>query len=95
MQASGARNSVSSGVSDMLEHITKMAQACPKQKYALGGHSQGTFVAVQVIPKIPAEILPRVVAVTMFGGSPCPEVVKDRCKSYCLKGDFVSTLCSF
>jgi hypothetical protein len=70
-----------------------MAQACPKQKYALGGHSQGTFVTVQAIPKIPTNILPRVVAITMFGGSACPDLVKDRCKSYCLKGDFVRTPC--
>jgi pimeloyl-ACP methyl ester carboxylesterase len=88
-QASGAKNSVSSGVSDMVKHMTKKAKECPLQKYAMGGHSQGTFVTIQAIAKLPGDVLPRVAAVTMFGGGPCPESVKDRCKSYCLKGDFV------
>lgn len=46
-------------------------------------------MTVSTIPKIPKDILAKVVAVTMFGSPPCPEMVKDRCNSYCNKGDFV------
>jgi hypothetical protein len=65
-----------------------MSKDCPKQKYALGGHSQGGNVTYHAIPRIPKDILPRIVAVTMFGSPACREQVADRCNSYCYKGDF-------
>ena len=77
------------GVADILNQITMMAKACPNQKYVLGGHSQGGVVTVRAIPSIPKDILPRVLAVTMFGSPNCPAIVKDRCRSYCNKGDGV------
>ena len=77
------------GVKDMIREITDKAKACPSMKFALGGHSQGGMVTVSAIPKIPADLLSRVVAVTMFGSPPCPAAVRDRCNSYCNKGDFV------
>jgi surfactin synthase thioesterase subunit len=83
-------NSMPVGVQDMLAQLSKQSKACPSQKFVLGGHSQGGMVTVQVIPKIPKDILSKVVAVTMFGSPPCPTEVKDRCNSYCNQGDFVS-----
>ncbi|QDS73463.1 hypothetical protein FKW77_008947 [Venturia effusa] len=77
------------GNKDMLDQLQKQSAACPNQKFALGGHSQGGMVTVSTIPRIPKDILSKVVAVTMFGSPPCPEAVKDRCNSYCHKGDFV------
>jgi pimeloyl-ACP methyl ester carboxylesterase len=82
-------DSAPKGVKDMIREITDKAKACPNTKFALGGHSQGGMVTVSAIPKIPADILSRVVAVTMFGSPGCPAAVKDRCNSYCNKGDFV------
>jgi alpha-beta hydrolase superfamily lysophospholipase len=68
----------------MLEHLEQQAKACPSQKFALGGHSQGSGVAAATIPKIPKDILSRVVAVTMIGGRPCQSLnLGDRCMSYC------------
>jgi hypothetical protein len=79
------------GAQDMSRHITARAKQCPQQKYALGGHSQGGFaVDIAVRQLLPKELLPRVVAVTMFGGKPCPPQVKERCISYCNKTDNVS-----
>jgi alpha-beta hydrolase superfamily lysophospholipase len=78
----------------MISHITEVAKECPETKFALGGHSQGGMVTVGAIPKIPKELISRVVAVAMFGSPPCPAVVADRCNSYCNKGDFVSELSS-
>jgi predicted esterase len=80
---------MSVGVKDMLAQLSQQSKACPNQKFALGGHSQGGMVTVQVIPQIPKDILAKVVAVAMFGSPPCPAAVAGRCNSYCNKGDFV------
>jgi hypothetical protein len=89
--ASGG-NSMPVGIKDMLAELSKQSTACPKQKFVIGGHSQGGMVTTSVIPQIPKDILAKIVAVTMFGSPPCPELVKDRCNSYCNKGDFVGRL---
>jgi hypothetical protein len=47
------------------------------------------MVTVAVIPKLPQDVLSRIVAVTMFGSPGCPTAVRGRCNSYCNKGDFV------
>jgi hypothetical protein len=83
------------GAKDMTRHIVERAKQCPQQKYALGGHSQGGFaVDIAVKPgkpnSLPRELLPRVIAITMFGGKPCAAPVKDRCISYCNSNDGVS-----
>jgi alpha-beta hydrolase superfamily lysophospholipase len=74
------------GSTDMIKHLTDRARACPNQKFALGGHSQGGFVTTGAVPKLPADVLKRIVAVTMFGAPPCPAQVRDRCISYCQDG---------
>jgi pimeloyl-ACP methyl ester carboxylesterase len=88
-------NSAPKGVSDMVQHVTDVAKQCPQTKFVLGGHSQGGMVTVSAIPKIPKDIIGRVVAVAMFGSPACPSIVADRCHSYCNKGDFVSILLPF
>ena len=55
----------------------------PQKKFALGGHSQGGFVTIQTIDALPASVLSRVVAVTMFGAPACPAKVSGKCISYC------------
>jgi hypothetical protein len=80
------------GTDVMTKEITTKAAACPKQKFIIGGHSQGGMVTVSALrglAKDPA-ILEKIIAVTMFGSPACPAQVKDRCQSYCHKGDFVS-----
>lgn len=47
------------------------------------------MLTVGTIPRIPKDILSRVIAITMFGSYPCPAAVRDRCNSYCNSGDFV------
>ncbi|KAF2673936.1 alpha/beta-hydrolase [Microthyrium microscopicum] len=79
--------SESKGIDDLVKQLTTRSKACPKQKYALGGHSQGAVVTTRAIPKMPKDILPRILTVTNFGSPPCLPEVKDRCKSYCNKGD--------
>lgn len=78
------------GVQDMFDQVSKQSKACPKQLFALGGHSQGGFVTNNTLSSIfTPELLAKVVAVAMFGSPACPPQVKGRCNSYCNKGDFV------
>ncbi|TLD14777.1 hypothetical protein E2P81_ATG09767 [Venturia nashicola] len=70
------------GVADMLKQLETKAKACPSQKYVLGGHSQGGVVTVRTINKIPADLLPRVVAVTMVGSPECPASICSTGKAY-------------
>jgi hypothetical protein len=82
------------GAQDMVNRLIAQAAACPDQKFALGGHSQGGAVVVAGLPNPAiAAILPRIVAVTMFGSPPCSDVtaqVGGKCKSFCNKSDSVS-----
>lgn len=80
------------GVENMIKRLESQAKNCPDIKFVLGGHSQGGGVTVSAIPKIPKEIIDKVIAVTMFGSPPCPASVQDRCKSYCNQGDNVSMI---
>jgi pimeloyl-ACP methyl ester carboxylesterase len=80
------------GAQDMVKRIVDQSKACPDQKFALGGHSQGGAVVTAGLPNLPANLLPRIVAVTMFGSPPCSDVTKQvggHCKSFCNKGDSV------
>jgi len=82
----------------MVEEFKRKATACPQQKYIFGGHSQGGGVTVGAIKRlanetgVAADAMQRLMAVTMFGSPPCPAMVKDRCMSYCHKGDFVGVM---
>ncbi|KAF2400701.1 alpha/beta-hydrolase [Trichodelitschia bisporula] len=77
------------GAKDLVRRLEERSKACPNQVYALGGHSQGGAVVTAAVPLIPKELIPRIVAVTMFGSPPCKDIpsVGDRCKSFCNKGD--------
>jgi alpha-beta hydrolase superfamily lysophospholipase len=84
------------GAQDMVSRLVAQAAACPNQKFALGGHSQGGAVVTAGLKNVPKSILPRIVAVTMFGSPPCSDVTAEvggKCKSFCNKGDSVSTGC--
>jgi len=85
----GSLSNPNIGATEMIKQLMEKSRACPSQKYALGGHSQGGFVTVATISKLPADILNKVVAVTIFGSSPCPASVQGRCISYCQAGDTV------
>jgi predicted esterase len=81
------------GMKAMAKQIIDRSKACPNTKFALGGHSQGGFVTTAAILTIPKEALSKIVAVTMFGTKPCSEIKAQvqNCKSFCNKGDAVST----
>jgi hypothetical protein len=95
VQYPAAMGTENQGAADMIKHLEQVSKACPQQKYALGGHSQGGFAVVNAVPKMSGELLKRITAITMFGSPACPNQVKDRCISFCNQGDTVSTLCTF
>lgn len=81
----------------MSSHINSQAAACPSQKFALGGHSQGAVVTHDALPRINRAYLNRIVAITTFGDprqasgeQNIPAQLADRVKYNCLPGDLVS-----
>src|ERR1700712_1455837 len=86
------------GVKDVVRRLEERSKACPNQTYALGGHSQGGAVVTAAIKENlikGSDIEKRIIAVTMFGSPPCtdfPDKIEPaRCRSFCNKGDDVST----
>jgi hypothetical protein len=91
----------------VLKHLAAQSAACPEQVYALVGYSQGADVMHGAGVKIPAPLLPRIVAVVLFGDpgnrgpnkpSPLggitpvlPKALEDRLKENCEKQDPVCT----
>lgn len=51
----------------MQTHLEARAKECSSIKFVLGGHSQGGFVAVRTIARLPQEVKGKILAVTMFG----------------------------
>lgn len=86
----GNCNSENPGIIDIIEELTVMSKKCPEQRYVLGGHSQGGLIHVRAITLLPKQVLARILAVTMVQSPQCPASVKDKCRSYCNKGDEVS-----
>jgi cutinase len=58
---------VRAGVIDVVNRIKSQSAACPNQKFALIGYSQGASLMHNAAPKIPADLYPKIVALVMFG----------------------------
>jgi hypothetical protein len=105
--ASFSPSSKVAGAADVVAHLVSQSAACPQQLFALVGYSQGADVMHGAGEKIPAALLPRIVAVVMFGDpgnrgpnvpSPLggitpvfPKALEDKLKENCEKGDPVCT----
>jgi cutinase len=71
-----AQTSAGPGATDMTNHVTSVAAACPNTTFVLGGYSQGASVTDIAIgiptflgsgKTIPTNLAPRVAAVVVFG----------------------------
>lgn len=63
-----SKSSPDIGVEDTLRHINERAAACPEQKYALSGYSQGAVVMHRAAVKLDKAILKdRIIATATFG----------------------------
>jgi Cutinase len=105
--ASFEKTSKVAGAAAVVAHLTAQSAACPQQLFALVGYSQGADVMHGAGEKIPAALMPRIVAVVLFGDpgnrgpnvpSPLggitpvfPKALADKLKENCEKGDPVCT----
>jgi hypothetical protein len=105
--ASFATDSKAKGAADVVKHINSQSKACPKQKFALIGYSQGGDVMHSAAAKLDASLYPSIVALVMFGDpgnkgpgakSPLGGIVPEfpapllqKTKQNCSKGDPVCT----
>jgi cutinase len=83
----------STGVADVKSRLTKENTECPNQKYVLVGYSQGGMVISSSLSGIPAAIVPKIVAVVLYGagdGSSVSAKFKSKTLANCAPGDFVS-----
>ena len=105
------------GVDDVISRLNKQNKLCPDQKFALVGYSQGAGVmhgamnatsepyagGPAVRPKLDASVIPKIVAVVMFGdpgfsatsmmGAPIrafPAALFERLRENCAPNDPVS-----
>jgi len=91
--ADASGTSVSSGVADVVKRLTDQDKACPSQKFALVGYSQGAGVMRAAAPKIPSSLYPKILALVMFGdpalkrGGRLPEPLQSRLFENCAAGD--------
>jgi len=88
--------SVPTGTNDTVQRLIFQDKACPNQKFALVGYSQGAMVMRLAAPKIPANILPKILALVMFGdpglrsgrfGTPFPAPLQGRLFENCAPKD--------
>jgi len=88
--------SAPTGVKDTVNRLTQQIKACPEQKFAIVGYSQGAGVMHSAAVKFDETMLKKVVAAVMFGdpgfrsanGFPTP--IQARLKENCHPGDPVS-----
>jgi cutinase len=59
--------SVSIGTKDVIDRLTGQHVACPQQKFALVGYSQGARVMRAASVKLNSSLYPDIVALVMFG----------------------------
>jgi cutinase len=84
------------GRTDIINRLMMQSAACPNQKFALAGYSQGAIVIHAAATRIPRNVLPKVLAVVLFGDptktSPkgvekVPDALYQRLQENCSKGD--------
>jgi type IV secretory pathway VirJ component len=85
---------VSTGVTDVINRLTEQDKACPNQKFALVGYSQGAGVMRGAAPKIPQAIQDRKIAAVVMYGDPglkrnakFPPALQSKLFENCAPGD--------
>lgn len=61
------RESVATGVSELVSYLGGRAPRCPDEQFVLGGYSQGAQVVGDALPGLPRSILDRIAFVALFG----------------------------
>jgi cutinase len=88
--------SLPTGVKDTTSRLSNQIKACPDQKFAIVGYSQGAGVMHAAAAKFDAAVISKVVAAVMFGdpgfrsavgGNAFPAPIQARLKENCNPGD--------
>ncbi|QDS72370.1 hypothetical protein FKW77_008324 [Venturia effusa] len=58
---------IRAGTTDVLNRLESQSKACPDQKFALVGYSQGASLMHNAAPQIPEETQKKIVALVMYG----------------------------
>jgi cutinase len=93
--ADSKNSSIPIGVTDAIARLETQSKACPNQRFALVGYSQGAIVMHYVFPYISADIQSSILAFVMFGDPalnlpmtpPLPSIVQSRLWENCAPGD--------
>jgi type IV secretory pathway VirJ component len=86
------------GANDVVRRLKEQDTACPQEKFALVGYSQGAGVMHSAAARIPTAIQQKIVAMVMFGdpglkrNSKFPPLLQSRTLENCAVGDYVSDL---
>jgi cutinase len=100
--ADASQSSADLGRDDVLKRLSTRPTACPDQKYALVGYSQGALVMHMASTNLSLNVFPRVVALVMFGDPgfkentrvrAFPVYLGSRLLENCAEGDPVSVFC--
>jgi cutinase len=101
--AENRNGSVTIGANDIVDRLNKQSAACPSQRFALVGYSQGASVTRAASVRIDPAIYPKILALVMFGDpglkstqtirrSPAfPAALQSKLRENCASGDRVST----
>jgi len=84
----------STGVSDVQKRLEQQIKACPDEKFALVGYSQGGMIMTTVAPKLSAAVAAKVLAVVLYGagdGGNVAASLKTKALANCAPGDFACT----
>jgi cutinase len=94
--SSDFKKDLSIGREDIINRLRKQAAACPNQKFALVGYSAGAMVVHKAVAAMPAELIPNILAILVYGSPTmaCPEdygripdTLLGRIQESCSKGD--------
>ncbi|KAF2670610.1 alpha/beta-hydrolase [Microthyrium microscopicum] len=94
--SSNAVADTTTGRIDVINRLTKQSAACPNQKFALIGYSLGAAVIHAAGAKLPKELIPKVLAVVLYGDpmmvsssgiGKLPDELDNRLLENCSKGD--------
>jgi cutinase len=84
------------GAIDVISRLKEQDAACPNEKFALVGYSQGAGVMHSAARRIPESIQQKIVAMVMFGDPALkrnfkfPPLLQSRTLENCAVGDYVS-----
>jgi len=85
-------DSATKGISDVIQRLNSQTKACPDEKFALVGYSQGAAIMHGVAGKLDSEVSKKVLAIVLYGDmtrtmGKWPAALQSKIYENCAKGD--------